>query len=169
MSETAFSTDSIPKSYAPSDVEGEILSRWEQANVGHCESDGSGSPFTILIPPPNVTAPLHLGHALNNTLQDVLIRWHRMKGDATLWMPGTDHAGIATQTVVEKRLFLQEGKKRTDFSREEFISRVKAWKDEYETTILSQLRSLGASCDWDRTRFTIDDVCAAAVREAFFK
>ena len=169
MSKTAFSTDSIPKSYAPSDVEGEILSRWEQANVGHCESDGSGSPFTILIPPPNVTAPLHLGHALNNTLQDVLIRWHRMNGDATLWMPGTDHAGIATQTVVEKRLFLQEGKKRTDFSREEFISRVKAWKDEYETTILSQLRSLGASCDWDRTRFTMDDVCASAVREAFFK
>jgi valyl-tRNA synthetase len=169
MSETAFSTDSIPKSYAPSDVEGEILSRWEQANVGHCESDVSGSPFSILIPPPNVTAPLHLGHALNNTLQDVLIRWHRMKGDATLWMPGTDHAGIATQTVVEKRLLLQEGKKRTDFSREEFVSRVKAWKDEYETTILSQLRSLGASCDWDRTRFTMDDVCASAVREAFFK
>ncbi|MBT4529936.1 MAG: valine--tRNA ligase [Phycisphaerae bacterium] len=158
----------MPKSYAPSDVEGEILIRWAEANVGHCDGSAEGTPFSVLIPPPNVTAPLHLGHALNNTLQDVLVRWHRMKGNATLWMPGTDHAGIATQTVVEKRILQQEGKKRTDFTRDEFISRVKAWKDEYESTILSQLRSIGASCDWDRTRFTMDDVCASAVREAFF-
>ena len=169
MSETAFSTGTIPKSYAPIEVEAGIIAKWNDANIGHCEADASGTPFTILIPPPNVTAPLHLGHALNNTLQDVLVRWHRMKGDATLWMPGTDHAGIATQTVVEKRLLLQEGKKRTDFSREEFVARVQSWKDEYEKTILSQLGSIGASCDWDRTRFTMDDMCASAVREAFFQ
>ncbi len=169
MTDTAFSTDFIPKSYAPSAIEAEIISRWETANVGHCETNAQGKPFSILIPPPNVTAPLHLGHALNNTLQDVLIRWHRMQGDASLWMPGTDHAGIATQTVVEKRLHQQEGKKRTDFTRDEFVSRVRIWKDEYESTILSQLRSIGASCDWERTRFTMDDVCAAAVREAFFQ
>ena len=168
MTDTAFSIDTIPKSYAPSEVEAGIISKWDNANLGHCSGDTTAKPFTILIPPPNVTAPLHLGHALNNTLQDVLIRWHRMTGDATLWMPGTDHAGIATQTVVEKRLFQQEGKKRTDFSREEFVSRVQSWKDEYESTILSQLRALGASCDWDRTRFTMDDICASAVREAFF-
>jgi len=168
MTDMAFSTDSIPKSYAPSEVEADILSRWKSANIGHCDSHTAGEPFTILIPPPNVTAPLHLGHALNNTLQDVLIRWHRMKGDSTLWMPGTDHAGIATQTVVEKRLLQQEGKKRTDFSREDFVKRVQAWKEEYESTILSQLRSIGASCDWERTRFTMDEVCASAVRQAFF-
>jgi valyl-tRNA synthetase len=169
MTDTALDKNTIPKSYAPSEVEGGILSKWERENIGHCETDTVGNTFTVLIPPPNVTAPLHLGHALNNTLQDILVRWHRMKGDATLWMPGTDHAGIATQTVVEKRLLAQEGKKRTDFTREEFVNRVQEWKDEYESTILQQLRSLGASCDWDRTRFTMDDVCASAVREAFFQ
>jgi valyl-tRNA synthetase len=169
MNETVFSTDTIPKSYAPIEVEAGIIAKWNDANIGHCEEKTSGKPFAILIPPPNVTAPLHLGHALNNTLQDVLVRWHRMKGDATLWMPGTDHAGIATQTVVEKRLFQQEGKKRTDFTREEFVSRVQTWKDEYEKTILSQLRAIGASCDWQRTRFTMDDMCASAVRDAFFQ
>ena len=169
MSDTVFSMDSIPKSYAPSEVEGSILAKWETADVGHCEADADGKPFSILIPPPNVTAALHLGHALNGTLQDILNRWHRMKGFATLWMPGTDHAGIATQTVVEKRLMQQENKKRTDFSRDDFVARVQAWKDEYEETILGQLRQIGASCDWDRTRFTMDDVCATAVRKAFFE
>ncbi|HIB01866.1 MAG TPA: valine--tRNA ligase, partial [Phycisphaerales bacterium] len=96
MTDTAFSIDTIPKSYAPSEVEAGIISKWDKANLGHSSADTAGKPFTILIPPPNVTAPLHLGHALNNTLQDVLIRWHRMTGHATLWMPGTDHAGIAT-------------------------------------------------------------------------
>ena len=169
MADLTFTTDMIPKSYAPCDIEAGILSRWDEANLGHCEADAEGTPFSILIPPPNVTAPLHLGQALNNTLQDVLTRWHRMKGNATLWMPGTDHAGIATQTVVEKRLMQQEGKKRTDFSRADFVSRVQDWKEEYEATILGQLRSLGASCDWQRTRFTMDDVCATAVREGFFR
>ena len=165
----AFVKDSMPKSYAPSAVESEIIDKWGEANVGHCLPQTDMTPFSILIPPPNVTAPLHLGHALNNTLQDVLIRWHRMLGDASLWMPGTDHAGIATQTVVEKRLIQQENKKRTDFEREEFVAQVQSWKDEYEGVILSQLKSIGASCDWSRTRFTMDDVCTAAVREAFFK
>ena len=169
MADLTFSTDMIPKSYAPNEIEAGILHQWDEANIGHCKVDADGTPFSILIPPPNVTAPLHLGQALNNTLQDVLTRWHRMKGCATLWMPGTDHAGIATQTVVEKRLMQQEGKKRTDFSRSDFVSRVQDWKDEYESTILGQLRSMGASCDWQRTRFTMDDVCTAAVREGFFR
>ncbi|MDP7009058.1 MAG: valine--tRNA ligase [Phycisphaerales bacterium] len=161
--------DIIPKSYAPSEVESEILSKWDDSDVNAGDPRASGDPYSIVIPPPNVTAPLHLGHALNNTLQDVLIRYHRMCGFSTLWIPGTDHAGIATQSVVEKRLMQQEGKKRTDFERDEFIARVQAWKDEYQATILSQLRSMGTSCDWDRTRFTMDDMCADAVREAFFK
>ncbi|MBC8201135.1 MAG: valine--tRNA ligase [Planctomycetes bacterium] len=169
MTDTALSKATIPKSYVPSDVEGEILSKWDAANIGHCDANAKGKPFCILIPPPNVTAALHVGHALNGTLQDLLTRWHRMRGFATLWMPGTDHAGIATQSVVEKRLLQQENKKRTDFTREAFVERVQSWKDEYETTILNQLRLLGSSCDWDRTRFTMDDVCAAAVREAFFQ
>ncbi len=126
-------------------------------------------PYTIVIPPPNVTAPLHLGHALNNTLQDILIRFRRMQGRNTLWMPGTDHAGIATQTVVEKRILSEEGKRRTDFAREEFVARLQAWKDEYEAKIIEQLKAMGCSCDWQRTRFTMDDVCAKAVRTAFFK
>ena len=109
-----------------------------------------------MLPPPNVTGSLHMGHAFQQTLMDILIRYHRMCGYRTLWQMGTDHAGIATQTVVEKRLLQQEGKKRTDFVREEFVGRVQSWKDEYESTILEQLRAIGASCDWDRTRFTMD-------------
>ncbi|MHC4948988.1 MAG: valine--tRNA ligase, partial [Planctomycetota bacterium] len=120
-------------------------------------------------PPPNVTAALHLGHAFNNALQDILVRYHRMRGRLTLWMPGTDHAGIATQTVVEKRLLQQENRRRTDFERDEFVARVQSWKDEYEATITAQLQAIGCSCDWARQRFTMDDVCAAAVREAFFR
>ncbi len=161
--------DTIPKSYAPSEVEPEILSKWDESGMSAGDPNAGGNPYCILIPPPNVTAPLHLGHALNNTLQDVLVRFHRMCGFSTLWMPGTDHAGIATQSVVEKRLMQQEGKKRTDFAREEFVSRVRTWKDEYQATILKQLQAMGMSCDWNRTRFTMDDMCADAVREAFFK
>src|SRR5690606_33564528 len=119
--------------------------------------------------PPNVTAALHMGHALNNTLQDILIRYHRMRGDNAMWMPGTDHAGIATQTVVEKRVLAEEGKKRTDFQRDAFVAKIQAWKDEYERTILGQLKAMGCSCDWERTRFTMDEQCAKAVREAFFR
>ncbi len=158
----------LPKSYTPSSAQEQVAARWDAAKAFHADPADPGKPFCIVIPPPNVTAALHLGHALNNTLQDVLIRYHRMAGDNTLWMPGTDHAGIATQTVVEKRLLLQ-GKRRTDFTREQFIEKVQTWKDEYEATIISQLKSFGCSCDYDRTRFTMDEVCAKAVREAFFQ
>jgi valyl-tRNA synthetase len=164
-------TTELPKSYVPAEAEGPILARWEESRVFHADpaaATGGAEPYCILIPPPNVTAALHLGHALNNTLQDVLVRVHRMRGRSTLWMPGTDHAGIATQAVVEKRLKLQEGRSRDDFTRAEFVARVQAWKDEYEATITAQLKAMGCSCDWERQRFTMDPMCAAAVREAFF-
>ncbi len=154
--------------YRPEDTEPAIFEEWRRSGAFHAEPDGDGDPYSIVIPPPNVTAPLHLGHALNNTLQDILIRWRRMVGDNALWMPGTDHAGIATQTVVEKRLML-EGKQRTDFPREDFIGLVQDWKDEYEQVITEQLKKMGCSCDWDRQRFTMDDMCASAVLEAFFR
>ena len=117
MSEQVIDRDSIPKSYAPSEIEAGIIAKWDEANIGHGDPSNEESQFSILIPPPNVTAPLHIGHALNSTLQDVLIRWHRMRGFTTLWMPGTDHAGIATQTVVEKRLMQQEKKGRKKWVR----------------------------------------------------
>ena len=164
----AHSNDSLPRSYTPAESEPQIRDLWREANLGHAEVPSPGTPsYSIVIPPPNVTAALHLGHALNNTLQDILVRYHRMRGYATLWMPGTDHAGIATQTVVEKRL-MQSGKRRTDMSREDFVALTQEWKDEYERVILGQLGELGASCDWDRTRFTMDPMCTAAVRHAFF-
>ncbi|MHC4218948.1 MAG: class I tRNA ligase family protein, partial [Planctomycetota bacterium] len=157
----------LAKSYAPAVSESEVRARWDAAGAFHATPTDSGEPYCIVIPPPNVTAALHLGHAFDNTLQDVLIRYHRMRGFNTLWMPGTDHAGISTQTVVEKRL--PEGTGRTDLGREAFVARVQAWKDEYEATIIEQLKAMGCSCDWQRLRFTMDDMCARAVREAFFR
>ncbi len=164
--------EELSKTYDPGSVERQVNDLWSSHRYFHPEphTDGDdGATYTIVIPPPNVTAPLHLGHALNNTLQDILIRMRRMQNYKTLWMPGTDHAGIATQTVVEKRILADEGKRRTDFPREEFVGRVQAWKDEYEARIIGQLKAMGCSCDWDRTRFTMDDVCAKAVRSTFFK
>ena len=164
--------EQLSKVYDPKTVEEQVNEIWLSNRYFHADPsrrDQRRGAFTIVIPPPNVTAALHLGHALNNTLQDILIRMRRMQQYETLWMPGTDHAGIATQTVVEKRILAEEGKKRTDFQREEFVRRVQAWKDEYETTILGQLKAMGCSCDWQRTRFTMDEVCAKAVRAAFFK
>ncbi len=158
----------LPSQYNPQSVEPEIYKLWLDGKYFHAEPQNPGKPYCIVIPPPNVTAALHMGHALNNTLQDILIRYHRMLGDNTTWIPGTDHAGIATQTVVEKRVLAEEGKRRTDFVREEFVAKIQAWKDEYEARILSQLKRVGCSCDWDRTRFTMDEICARAVREAFF-
>ncbi len=157
----------LAKNYDPKEVELDIYQQWISAGSFHAEPTETGKTYSIVIPPPNVTAALHLGHALNNTLQDILIRWKRMAGYESLWMPGTDHAGIATQTVVEKRILAEEGKRRGDFERDEFVARVQAWKDEYETCILGQLKAMGCSCDWDRTRFTMDGVCARAVRTAF--
>ncbi len=161
--------EELSKVYEPSTIEQLADEIWISGGYFHAEAGKNGKVYTIVIPPPNVTAPLHLGHALNNTLQDILIRFHRMQQYTTLWMPGTDHAGIATQTVVEKRILSEEGKKRTDFEREEFVARVQAWKDEYEARIIEQLKAMGCSCDWQRTRFTMDEVCAKAVRAAFFK
>ena len=168
----------LAKKYSPADVESQINERWNAANAYHADPDDGGGPYCIVIPPPNVTAALHMGHALNNTLQDILIRWRRMLGDNTLWMPGTDHAGIATQTVVDKRLKSEGQKSIVDYKqmetdgengREQFIEKVQAWKDEYEARITHQLKEMGCSCDWDRQRFTMDETCARAVREAFFR
>jgi valyl-tRNA synthetase len=164
-------SEELPKIYESKTIERQANEIWSSHSYFHAEPhpDGeNGKAYTIVIPPPNVTAPLHLGHALNNTLQDILIRFRRMQQYNTLWMPGTDHAGIATQTVVEKRILSEEGKRRTDFERDEFVGRVQAWKDEYEARIIEQLKAMGCSCDWQRTRFTMDDVCVKAVRSAFF-
>ncbi|MBT8484632.1 MAG: valine--tRNA ligase [Phycisphaerales bacterium] len=161
-------TTQLPKSYVPAEHEAGVRARAEASGVYHAEPGGDRPPYCILIPPPNVTAGLHLGHAFNNTLQDVLTRVHRMRGFNTLWMPGTDHAGIATQAVVEKRL-LAQGTRRRDMGRDAFVDTVQAWKDEYEATITEQLKAMGASCDWARQRFTMDPVCVRAVREAFFR
>ncbi len=159
----------LPKAYDPATVENRIYAMWEQGGYFHAEPDAPGKPFTIVIPPPNVTDRLHLGHALNNTLQDILIRWRRMQGRKTLWVPGTDHAGIATQAVVERRIFEKEKKTRHDVGREEIVRRIWAWREECGDIILNQLKRIGSSCDWKRTRFTLDPVCARAVRHAFFK
>ncbi len=162
-------TDELATKYDPADTEPRVAARWKQAGAFHADPAGAGAPYCIVIPPPNVTAALHMGHALNNTLQDILIRWRRMAGDNAVWIPGTDHAGIATQTVVEKRVLAEEGKKRTDFERDEFVAKIQAWKDEYEKRITEQLVEMGCSCDWERQRFTMDEMCATAVREAFFQ
>ncbi len=159
----------MAKIYEPQQVEQAARQIWNDSQAFHADPQAPGDSYAIVIPPPNVTAALHLGHALNNTLQDILIRFRRMQSRNTLWMPGTDHAGIATQTVVEKRILAEEGKRRTDFQREEFIGRVQEWKDQYEAQIISQLQAMGCSCDWQRTRFTMDETCARAVRETFFK
>ena len=165
--------EQLSKVYEPKTIEKQANEIWFSGQYFHAEpangEESARQPYTIVIPPPNVTAPLHLGHALNNTLQDILIRFRRMQNYNTLWMPGTDHAGIATQTVVEKRILSEENKRRTDFEREEFVARVQRWKDEYEARIIEQLKAMGCSCDWQRTRFTMDEVCAKAVRAAFFK
>jgi valyl-tRNA synthetase len=165
--------EELSKVYEPSRIEALSEGIWSSGGYFHADASEGGREgrpnYTIVIPPPNITAPLHLGHALNNTLQDILIRFRRMQQCNVLWMPGTDHAGIATQTVVEKRLMSEQGRRRTDFSRDEFLRHIQAWKDEYEKTIIGQLKAMGCSCDWARTRFTMDEVCARAVRNAFFR
>lgn len=159
----------ISKSYNPQSVEEKWYSFWEKNVFFQANAQSEKPPFSILMPPPNVTGVLHMGHALVNTVQDVLIRWKRMQGFEVLWVPGTDHAGIATQSVVEKQLKAKTGKKRTDFSREEFLKHVWSWKEESEKNILSQLKKLGCSCDWSRLRFTMDPVSNQAVRSCFKK
>ena len=156
----------LPKVYDPKQVEKKIYDMWLEGNYFHAERDPEKKPFTIVIPPPNVTGQLHLGHAFDETIQDVLIRYKRMDGYSTLWLPGYDHAGIATQIKVEEKL-RNEGKTRFDLGREKFLDEVWAWKNKYGDRIVEQLKTLGSSCDWERQRFTMDDTCARAVRETF--
>ena len=156
----------LPTKYNPKEIEEKIYKSWESDQLFHANEKTEKESYTIVIPPPNVTGILHMGHALNNTLQDILIRWKKMEGFETLWMPGTDHAGIATQNVVERKLSA-EGKKRTDLGREKFLEEVWKWKEEHGSTIIKQLKSLGCSCDWDRTRFTMDEGLSNAVKEIF--
>jgi valyl-tRNA synthetase len=161
-------TSDLPKQYDPQDAQERWYEFWVKSGYFHADPTSAKPAYCIVIPPPNVTGALHLGHALNNTLQDVLIRWRRMQGYECLWMPGTDHAGIATQAVVERRIFEEEKKSRHDLGRAGLVERIWSWKDEYEKRILSQLRLMGCSCDWVRTRFTLDEVCSRAVRRTFF-
>ncbi|MDO5580639.1 MAG: class I tRNA ligase family protein [Planctomycetia bacterium] len=158
----------LPKQYEPLAAQEKWSAFWEEKGYFHSEPNPEKKPYTIVIPPPNVTGALHLGHALNETLQDTMIRMKRMQGFETLWVPGVDHAGIATQAVVEKRLFEQEHKTRHDIGREALVERIWNWKDQYQQRIIKQLKTMGCSCDWRRTRFTLDPVCAKAVRYFFF-
>ena len=152
--------------YEPGAIEEKWYNFWEEHGVFHDEPEGGKEPYSIVLPPPNVTGQLHMGHALDNTLQDILIRYKRMQGYNVLWLPGKDHAGIATQVKVEKQI-AEEGLTKYDLGREKFLERVWEWKEKYGNTIGKQIRRLGSSCDWSRERFTMDDVCARAVREVF--
>ena len=157
----------LAKNYNPAEFEDRLYSDWCEKGYFKPDPDTKKKPFSIVIPPPNVTGQLHMGHALDETLQDILIRTKRMQGYSTLWVPGTDHAGIATQIKVEERLRVDEGLSRYDLGREKFLERVWDWKDSYEARITGQLKKLGASCDWSRQRFTMDEGCSRAVREVF--
>jgi valyl-tRNA synthetase len=160
------STSSIPDRYNPQEVEGRIYKWWEDAGYFKSEDRSTKPPFCVILPPPNVTGFLHIGHALDHTIQDCMIRWKRMCGFNTLWLPGTDHAGIATQNVVEKEL-KKEGLSRQEMGREKFLERVWEWKGQYGDRIYRQMRRLGDSCDWDRARFTLDDNVSKAVKKVF--
>ena len=157
----------LPKTYDPKAVEDKLYKFWVDSGFFHAEVNPDKKPYTIVIPPPNVTGQLHMGHAFDETLQDILIRTKRMQGYEALWMPGTDHAGIATQIKVEENLRKEEGLTRYDLGREEFLKRVWDWKHKFGNRIISQLKKLGSSCDWDRERFTMDEGCSKAVREVF--
>ncbi len=157
----------IATQYDPAQVEDRLYKFWVDNKYFHAEPDPEKEPFTIVIPPPNVTGQLHMGHALDETLQDILIRYKRMQGYCTLWVPGTDHAGIATQIKVEENLRVNEGLTRYDLGREKFLERVWDWKKTYGDRIINQLKKIGSSCDWDRERFTMDEGCSKAVREVF--
>ncbi|HHW57057.1 MAG TPA: valine--tRNA ligase [Clostridia bacterium] len=157
----------ISKTYNPKEFEDKIYAFWMEKGYFTPEIDYDKKPFTIVIPPPNITGQLHMGHALDNTLQDILIRWKRMQGYTALWIPGSDHASIATEIKVLDTIRQETGLTKKEIGREEFLKRAWEWKDKYENRILSQLKKLGSSCDWTRTRFTMDEVCSRAVREVF--
>ena len=156
----------LEKTYNPSAIEGKLYERWLNKKYFHTEVDRSKKPFTIVIPPPNITGKLHMGHALDNTMQDILIRFKRMQGYSALWQPGTDHASIATEVKIIEAL-KEEGIDKADLGREKFLERAWEWKKEYGGRIISQLKKLGSSCDWDRERFTMDEGCSKAVEEVF--
>ena len=157
----------LPKVYDPKEVESRIYAEWESHGCFRGKRDPEKKPFTIVMPPPNVTGQLHMGHAMDATMQDILTRFKRMQGYAALWVPGTDHAGIATQIKVEEELRVKEGLTRYDLGREKFLERVWAWKEKFGNRIVEQQKKLGASCDWERARFTMDEGCSKAVREVF--
>ncbi len=158
----------LPIRFDPKEHEPKVYAAW-RASGGFTPTAGTAKTFTVMIPPPNVTGVLHMGHALNNSIQDIVVRTRRMRGEATLWLPGTDHAGIATQAVVEKKLLKDGNKKRADMGREAFVEQVWKWKEEHGSKILDQLERLGSSCDWTRTRFTLDPSMSLAVRESFVR
>ena len=156
----------LSKTFDHADFEDRIYAEWKRHGYFQPNPNGQGEPFVIVIPPPNVTGVLHMGHCLNNSLQDILIRYYRMLGRPTLWVPGTDHAGIATQNVVERKL-IAEGTNRHELGRERFLERTWQVKDEHHRIITKQLEKIGASCDWTRERFTMDEGLSHAVREVF--
>ena len=160
------STNQFDKGYEPHEVEKRWYEYWEKEKLFAARDQGPEASYSIVIPPPNVTGVLHMGHALNNTMQDILCRYRRLRGDNVLWMPGTDHAGIATQNVVEKNL-AAEGTDRHALGREKFIDAVWQWREKYGSAIINQLKRLGASCDWERERFTMDKGLSQAVRKVF--
>ena len=160
--------ENLPKGYEPHDVELKWYAAWEESGLFHADEKSGREGYSIVIPPPNVTGVLHMGHALNNTVQDILARWKRMSGYEVLWMPGTDHAGIATQNVVEKQL-ASEGCDRHALGRDKFVERVWQWREESGGKIIEQLKRLGASCDWERERFTMDEGLSTSVREVFVR
>ncbi len=166
MSDTS-DTARLEKTFDPSTMESQLYALWEEQGCFKAGRVPDATPYTIVIPPPNVTGSLHMGHALNNTLQDVLCRFERLRGRDVLWQPGTDHAGIATQMVVERQLAENGEPARRDMGRDAFFERVWQWKEESGSTITQQLRRLGASCDWSRERFTMDEGLSKAVLKVF--
>ncbi|MBS1382677.1 MAG: class I tRNA ligase family protein, partial [Oscillospiraceae bacterium] len=156
----------LEKTYDPKQVEDRIYQGWLAGNYFHAAPNPEKKPFTIVIPPPNITGQLHMGHALDNTLQDILIRYKRMQGFEALWMPGTDHASIATEAKIVNAL-REEGVSKADIGREEFLRRAWDWRAKYGGRIINQLKKLGSSCDWERERFTLDEGCSKAVTEVF--
>ena len=155
-------SENLEKTYNPKAIEAKLYEKWCDNKYFHAEVDRSKKPFTTVMPPPNITGKLHMGHALDNTLQDILIRYKRMQGYNALWIPGTDHAAISTEVKVTNQL-KDEGIDKKELGREKFLERTWQWKEEYAGTIEGQLKKLGVSCDWDRERFTMDEVCSKAV------
>jgi len=158
----------LEKNYNPSEIEDRLYQKWLDKKYFHAEVNRDKKPFTIVMPPPNITGKLHMGHALDNTMQDIIIRFKRMQGYEALWVPGTDHASISTEVKVTNAL-KEEGIDKHELGREGFLKRTWEWKKEYGGTITSQLKKIGSSCDWDRERFTMDDGCSKAVLEVFCK